>query len=205
MKKYFYSDGSNNFGPFTFEELREKKINSETLVWFQDLEDWTSAGKVEELKELFIFSPPPIIKETKEYTEILIKNNAIGSTEKVTLRRYNEMINYYGADKFTILSYIDEFGNKISDNNYHLVEKKQPPKTYLTESIFVTLFCCLPLGIVGIVKASEVESLFYKGDIDGAKRSSEAAKKWTSVSFGVGLALGVVYFIIEIVMDASKY
>lgn len=28
MKKYFYTDGTNNFGPFTLEELR-KKISHE--------------------------------------------------------------------------------------------------------------------------------------------------------------------------------
>ena len=37
MKKYFYSDGTNNFGPFTLEELKEKRITRETMIWFQEL------------------------------------------------------------------------------------------------------------------------------------------------------------------------
>ncbi|MCK4345981.1 MAG: DUF4339 domain-containing protein [Bacteroidales bacterium] len=40
MKKYFYTDGTNKFGPFTFEELKEKNISRETKVWFQELDDW---------------------------------------------------------------------------------------------------------------------------------------------------------------------
>ncbi|WP_419184195.1 DUF2752 domain-containing protein [Xiashengella succiniciproducens] len=42
---------------------------------------------------------------------------------------------------------------------------QQPPKTWLGESILVTIFCCLPFGIAGIVNASKVESRFYAGEI----------------------------------------
>ncbi|HBX88247.1 MAG TPA: hypothetical protein DEG09_06480, partial [Marinilabiliaceae bacterium] len=40
MTKYFYSDGTNSYGPFTIEELKEKGITRETKVWFQELGDW---------------------------------------------------------------------------------------------------------------------------------------------------------------------
>jgi hypothetical protein len=60
MKKYFYSDGINNYGPFTIEELKGKNITRETSVWFQDLGDWKKAGLVPELNELFVLMPPPI-------------------------------------------------------------------------------------------------------------------------------------------------
>jgi hypothetical protein len=76
------------------------------------------------------------------------------------------------------------------------VNYQTPPKTWLVESILVTLFCCLPFGIAGIVNASKVESRFYAGDIDAANRYSAEAKKWTIVSFWVGLASIVIYFII---------
>lgn len=48
-------------------------------------------------------------------------------------------------------------------------ETTNPPKTWLIESILVTLFCCLPLGIVGVVNATRVESRFYAGDIEGVQ------------------------------------
>ena len=38
--------------------------------------------------------------------------------------------------------------------------KGNPPKTWLVESILVTLFCCLPFGVVAIVNSSKVESHF---------------------------------------------
>lgn len=59
MKKYFYTDGVTNFGPFTLEELTEKHISRDTMVWFQELGEWKHAETIPELKELFILAPPP--------------------------------------------------------------------------------------------------------------------------------------------------
>lgn len=54
MKKYFYSNGSTKDGPFTLEELKygpkSKDINDSTLIWFEGLDDWTSAKEIEEFK-----------------------------------------------------------------------------------------------------------------------------------------------------------
>ncbi|MFW6225202.1 MAG: CD225/dispanin family protein [Bacteroidota bacterium] len=72
---------------------------------------------------------------------------------------------------------------------------KQPPKTWLAESILVTLFCCLPFGIAGIVNAAKVESRFYAGDTEGSQRASDNAKKWTTTGFWIGIVIGVIYLI----------
>ena len=46
--------------------------------------------------------------------------------------------------------------------NYQIpTEYTVPPKNWLIESILVTLFCCLPLGIAGIINASKVEWTIY--------------------------------------------
>ncbi len=47
-------------GPLTFEELKEAKINEDTLIWFDGLADWERAGSLEELREIFELSPPPL-------------------------------------------------------------------------------------------------------------------------------------------------
>jgi len=73
-----------------------------------------------------------------------------------------------------------------------------PPKSWLTESILVTLFCCLPFGIVGIVHAAKVESRFYARDYDGAFKASEEAKKWTTLGFWLGLVVGIIYLVVVI-------
>jgi predicted RNA-binding Zn-ribbon protein involved in translation (DUF1610 family) len=60
---------------------------------------------------------------------------------------------------------------------------------YLVQAILVTLFCCLPGGIVAIVYAAQVNGKVQQGDIQGAMNASNNAKTWCWVSFGVGLVL----------------
>lgn len=76
--------------------------------------------------------------------------------------------------------------------------------TYLAQSILCTLFCCLPAGIVSIVYAAQVSSKLGAGDYAGAMQSSENAKKWAWVSFGVGLAVFVIYAGIVIAVSSSS-
>lgn len=64
---------------------------------------------------------------------------------------------------------------------------------YLVQAILVTLFCCLPFGIVAIVFAAQVNGKIQAGDIQGAMAASSSAKMWCWVSFGLGLAVAVLY------------
>lgn len=78
-------------------------------------------------------------------------------------------------------------------------QQYQPcPKTWLVESILATLFCCLPFGIVGIIKASEVSSAYNSGNYQRALQASASAGKWTKISFACGLIsilLSVLYYV----------
>lgn len=62
MKKYYLHDGTNNIGPFDFEELNQKSITRNTPIWCEGMEDWKEAGTVEELRNLFPTLPPPLKK-----------------------------------------------------------------------------------------------------------------------------------------------
>lgn len=73
------------------------------------------------------------------------------------------------------------------------------PKNWLVESILVTLFCCLPLGIVGIINAASVNGKYDAGDFAGAQEASAAAGKWTKIGFFVGLAVIAIYVVLAIV------
>lgn len=74
------------------------------------------------------------------------------------------------------------------------------PKNWLVESILVTLFCCLPFGIAGIVNASSVNSKYAAGDIAGAQAASAAAGKWTKIGFFVGIGVYVLYILFFVVL-----
>ena len=153
MKKYFYTNGTENFGPFTLEELKQEHISRGTPVWFQELGEWKEAGSVPEISEIFKLAPPVIPKPTPNI-----------------------------------------------DYNQH-ANTQQPPKTWLLESILVTLFCCIPFGIAGIVNASKVESRFASGDIAGATQASNDAAKWTKISFWVGLITSIIAVVVSVARD----
>lgn len=67
------------------------------------------------------------------------------------------------------------------------------PSTNLVGAILATLLCCLPLGIVAIVFASQVDSKWSAGDWYGAKESSRKAQMWANISLGVGLLAILAY------------
>jgi len=70
------------------------------------------------------------------------------------------------------------------------------PKNYLVESILVTIFCCLPLGIVGIVFASQVSTKYVAGDYAGAEDFSKQAKKFMMWGLIAGVVVLVSYLAI---------
>ena len=74
------------------------------------------------------------------------------------------------------------------------------PPNHLVWAILSTLFCCLPLGIVSIVFAAQVEGKHSSGDVAGAMESSRKAKLFAMISAGVGLAAIVLYIIFIVVL-----
>ncbi len=64
---------------------------------------------------------------------------------------------------------------------------------YLVQAILLTLFCCLPFGIVAIVYAAQVNGKLAIGDIYGATEASNKAKMWCWWAFGLGLGFMILY------------
>ena len=79
-------------------------------------------------------------------------------------------------------------------------EQRPPlqPKNYLIESILVTIFCCLPFGII---KASNVNNLYNQGQYEAAEQASREAKKWTTWGFIIGCiyVIGVTIYTIGVI------
>ena len=67
------------------------------------------------------------------------------------------------------------------------------PDTYMVWAILATLLCCLPFGIVSIVKASQVSTLYYQGNYAEARAASRAARNWAIASAVSSGAIVLVY------------
>lgn len=124
-------------GPFQEEELKQKGITGNTMVWCVGMTDWKKAAEVPELASILQQMPP----EPPQNNRIM-------------------------------------------------------PKTWLVESILVTVLCCLPFGIIGIINATKVENLYLSGKYDMAEYYSNQAKKWTLWGLISSLVIGVLYIII---------
>lgn len=122
-------------GPFPLEELADKNITPNTMVWAVGFSNWKPAKQVPELADLLSNLPP-----------------------EPPLTNTNPM-----------------------------------PKTWLVESILVTILCCLPFGIVGIVYATKIETLYLNGQYEEALYNSRQAKKWALLGFFSTLIIGILY------------
>lgn len=80
---------------------------------------------------------------------------------------------------------------------YQYESAKIQVNTYLVHNILVALFCCLPLGVIGLIFSILAYSACGKGDIDGAQSNASIAKIffWISVIFGV--LAGVIFCVLN--------
>ncbi|MCE5206324.1 MAG: CD225/dispanin family protein [Porphyromonadaceae bacterium] len=61
------------------------------------------------------------------------------------------------------------------------------PNNWLWQSIVVTLCCCVPFGIVGIVYAAKVDVLYFNGRYQDAEAAARSARTWVLVAFVIGI------------------
>jgi hypothetical protein len=106
---------------------------------------------------------------------------------------------FFEANKFYIrqlLTFKNYFMDQnVTNNPYQQQPPLAPPKNWLVEAILVTIFCCLPFGIAGIVFASQVNSKYAAGDYNGALQSSKDAARWTKIGFWIGIAWVILWCI----------
>ena len=69
---------------------------------------------------------------------------------------------------------------------------------YLIPAI-ISLFCCLPLGVVGVIFAAQVNGKVAAGDTAGALDASKKAKMFSFIAIGLGL-LGIVCYVLFVVI-----
>ena len=71
-----------------------------------------------------------------------------------------------------------------------------PPSNNLVWAILTTILCCLPFGIVSIVQAAKVNSLWAQGQTAAAQEAANSAKKWAIISAVVGVVFIILYVIL---------
>lgn len=124
-------------------------------------------------------------------TKNISRETLIWSEDFVTWKKAGEVPELQGLFIFTATPQTPPTPHTSPDPTL-----QRPPKSYLIETILATIFCCLPLGIVSIVYATQVEKKFYRGDVQGAQDASNNAKRWLMITVGASILLIVGYFAI---------
>ena len=177
MEIYIHANGSN-MGPYSLEQLKDLGIRPDTPVWYNGLPDWTPAGVAPATRELF-FAPSPdkaiVPEEPSAEAQATPASGESAPPIPSGQQGYNPNQGYYGRQGYNPQGYPYGPG------------QQGPPPSYLAWAIISTLCCCIPFGVVAIVYASKVNSLWARGDMYGAQKASERAQLWTILAIVLGL------------------
>lgn len=155
MKKYFYvGKDDSQCGPVDVQTLKAINITRDTLVWCDGMVNWTRAGEITDLAEIFT-GIPPIIPPTPK----------VGYNVK-----------------------------PITNSKLHSYR----PDNNLIWAILTTIFFSPIIGIIAIVKANQVDSLWAMGNKKEAYACANSVVKWCWVGVGVSLFITLLIFLLLI-------
>jgi hypothetical protein len=77
------------------------------------------------------------------------------------------------------------------------------PSTHMVWAVLSAIFCCLPLGVVAVVYAAQVNTKWATGDWIGAAESSERAKTWAQIALVTGILAIILYYLAGAWMSAD--
>lgn len=175
--KYFIVEKGAPAGPFSVADLMVRCLRPTDLVWAEGMTDWTRADSVEEIRqalygpkdEPFVTTPP-----VPHVVEVPIDTPPTPP--------------FHSAPEPTP---VDDEPKYAPGETYH--DHLIKPDNWLAPAIIATILCCLPFGIVGIVYASKVNTLWTTGRRQEAYEAASSAKKWTLISVGVYVGVMLMY------------
>lgn len=170
--QYYIVRNGQQAGPFDVDQLTAEGLTPQTLVWCEGMTQWQPAHEIAEVSALFAYNQPPTQPIPPQPQQPTYSAPVQGQP-------------LYGQPQQPAYGQQPIYG-----------QPQQPmPETYLAWSIVVTLLCCMPFGIVAIIKSSNVSSAYARGDYAEAQRNSESAKKWCIWSAVLALVFSAIYCI----------
>ena len=90
---------------------------------------------------------------------------------------------------------MSEQENVIQEQNDQMQMPMMMPNNHMALAIFTTICCCLPLGIVAIVKANSVNTLYMMKQYDAAMMASNEAQKWSIIGIVSSIVIWFIYIV----------
>ena len=177
MKYYIYRNDRQE-GPYEAQTIINMRLSSDTYVWNETMSDWQPISTVPEL--LSQVPAPP-------YQPNYGRPN-YGQQPNYGQPNYGQP-NYGPSPAYAV--------NQGPSSNL------PQPSTHMALAIITTLMCCLPTGIVAIMKSSKVESLYYAGRYDEAVDASKSSMNWSIAGIVISLIGWLAYVLLVVVWGVS--
>lgn len=179
MKIWIYINGQQE-GPYTLEELLDKPVDENTKVWFEGLAKWYPAGALEQMRPLFdgsLTNPQHTESETAEPAEVETE------TDTTVVTVVDTEAEEPAAEEKPASKYAP--GRRFSKQS--LPDEPCPP-TYIGWTVFLTICCCSPVSLAGLIASICVSSYYNSGRLRQARKASEVAA-WLIMA---AIALGMI-------------
>lgn len=85
MKEYFFLKGKEQNGPFTIEQLSDKGLTNETMIWTEGMENWQKLKDIPELVQALkpkSVPPPPPNEDGEKISRTEVSGQLKVTTEK---------------------------------------------------------------------------------------------------------------------------
>lgn len=180
VRMWYYSQNNQQLGPVSEDQLksmlRGASLPSSSLVWKEGMTDWKPVSEIPELSIAVTVSAPSVYgSTTSAYTPP--SSNPYASPQSQPARSYAPQ---------------SPMGPSINSGGI------------LAFAIVVTVMCCLPFGVVGIVYASQINSKLAVGDYLGAAEAAQKSKMWSWIGFGSIAILFVFAFFAGMLEEIAK-
>jgi|GEM_PF-1917975 len=101
MKEYFFILGKDQSGPFAIEQLADKGLTNETLIWTEGMENWQKLKDIPELAQTLkpksVPPPPPSDSDEK-----IFKTEVTGQLKVTTEKTPNPALEAIKPNKTTL-------------------------------------------------------------------------------------------------------
>lgn len=172
-KKYFARIGGKECGPYELDRLAEVGVTPDTYIWCKGMADWTRARHDAEVcrmfrQRLFDMAHPSLASSGDEVepSKSAPDNNAETAPSGSVNPRY---------------PWVGDNETAEPKPDYSV-----PPRSRVTESILVTLFCSL-LGVVAIFYSFAAQRAWREGNAEKAYDYTRLAKMWIGIAFFIGI------------------
>lgn len=196
--KYYIAENGQPAGPFEPSELLAHGLTVNSLVWGEGMPNWTSASQIPEL--MAVLSGQPINVGTPVGTDAQLPQvPPMGDIQTTTPLPQVPPFGGQQTPQPQQPQQTTPYGQGTTNQPYappqygpstNTPTNQVMPKTWLTESVLVTVLSFLCLcniisaipGMIAIFKANSVKTKFMSGDVQGANAASASAKKWVLIA-----------------------